>query len=148
MAKKHRSLERRQQASLLSFGVKLGVAPAAVNPDPTVLRPPTRPRLTAEERFVALGEKLIRQVRKKRAGRPIKYTAFVDGSTPIQKCDVDLGASLVAERDYETDPRTWVNDFLYEADFDEWMGEDSPNDHHISSTDSAGTRTDISNARA
>ncbi|KAK3240850.1 hypothetical protein CYMTET_49341 [Cymbomonas tetramitiformis] len=76
MVKKRWTLERRQHASLLSFGVKLGVAPAAVNPDPAGFRPPTL-------------------------------------SNPV----VDL--------DYETDPRTWLNDVLDEAEFDEWLGEDS-----------------------
>ncbi len=108
MAKQRRSLDKRRQVSLLNFGVKRGVAPSAVNVDLIVLRPSTQlvSKLTGAERFEQLIEKVIdEKVNKKGVGRPIKLRKFIGVNTHLQRCDVELGSSLVAGRDYEKDPR-------------------------------------------
>ncbi|KAK3234144.1 hypothetical protein CYMTET_55573 [Cymbomonas tetramitiformis] len=109
MAKMRRSLDKRQQASLMSFGVKRGVPPTVVNNDPVVTRPD--PKVSVEDRLLLFLEKVLRHLNKKRAGRPRKL-AFVDSrNLLLVECNVELGERLAASRDYDKDPRRWVDDF-------------------------------------
>ncbi|KAK3241745.1 hypothetical protein CYMTET_48519 [Cymbomonas tetramitiformis] len=93
----------------MSFGVKRGVPPTAVNNDPVVTRPD--PKVSVEDRLLLFLEKVLRHLNKKRAGRPRKL-AFVDSrNLLLVECNVELGERLAASRDYDKDPRRWVNDF-------------------------------------
>ncbi|KAK3272592.1 hypothetical protein CYMTET_19121 [Cymbomonas tetramitiformis] len=89
MAKLRRSLDKRQQASRMSFGVNRGVAPTAVNSDPVVTRP--EPKLSVEDTLLLFLEKALRHLNKKRADRS-KKLAFVDShNLLLVECDVELG---------------------------------------------------------
>ncbi|KAK3284421.1 hypothetical protein CYMTET_7922 [Cymbomonas tetramitiformis] len=119
MAQQRRAMDKRRQTSLLGFGVKLGVAPSAVNADPSVNRP--EPKRSVQEILLLFFENVLRHVGRKGPGRS-KKLAFIDSNPPLVKCDLELGQRLAALRDYERYPQAWVNDFLHEADFGAWMG--------------------------